>query len=485
MTPQLVDFNLDGHKDMIAATFEGTVFLIEGSPEGWKQPVHIKDVNDSNVRIQLYYDTDKDEYASVDRTNSEYEVVGDGHCTSVTAVDWDRDSDLDLVLGSLEGAVYLCINEGTPAAPKFSGRNQQIFAGKKPLRVDGGLSNPLCVDWNKDGKFDLICGGYEGGVYYFENSGTLTQPSFKEAQILVDRTGTHEAKVEFVDQQESISSQFVQGREGRPLGPMEKWHIDTVDYDQDGDLDILVGGLSTMQVAKPELNEAQQQELSKLVKEDKIVSGKINALFSALDAETENQKAIEDMLASGEYEKLAAEEKRLKSQISTYKPEPIHFQYLWLYRNRDHSSGSSSTSGHRPEANFTPGKFGVHAAFDSATAMPGERVNLKLTLHIPEGFHIYGSGNNTFPTTLKFRDMDGLVIDKLPEIPVGEFNFDPVSKKNSTWLEGVVELECQVTVPDDFEAATIQGTVNYMMCDRKYCRPPAKTNFKASLTIAK
>lgn len=76
MTPQLVDFNSDGHKDMIAATFEGTVFLIEGSPDGWKQPVHIKDVNGSNIRIQFYYDTDKGEYASVDRTNSGYEVFG-------------------------------------------------------------------------------------------------------------------------------------------------------------------------------------------------------------------------------------------------------------------------------------------------------------------------------------------------------------------------------------------------------------------------
>ena len=81
--------------------------------------------------------------------------------------------------------------------------------------------------------------------------------------------------------------------------------------------------------------------------------------------------------------------------------------------------------------------------------------------------------------------MDGLVIDELPEIPVGEFNLDPVPKKNSTWLEGVVELECQVTVPDGFEAAASQGTVSNMMCDRKYCRPPAKTNFEATLTIAK
>lgn len=144
-----------------------------------------------------------------------------------------------------------------------------------------------------------------------------------------------------------------------------------------------------MQVAKPELNEAQQQDLAKLVKENKIVSGKISGLFSAFAAEPENQKAIEDLLASAQYQKLAAEENHLKFQITAYKPERNHFQCLWLYRNREYSSGSSSTTGQRPEANFRPGKFGVHAAFASAAAMRGERVNSKLLLRIPRGAHLW------------------------------------------------------------------------------------------------
>jgi len=100
MTPQLVDLNGDGYQDMIMATFEGTAFVVEGSRKGWKKPAHIVDENDTNVRIAMYYDNEKGDYATVDRSTDDYESDENHHMTSVALVDWDDDGDLDLILGA-------------------------------------------------------------------------------------------------------------------------------------------------------------------------------------------------------------------------------------------------------------------------------------------------------------------------------------------------------------------------------------------------
>jgi hypothetical protein len=52
-----------------------------------------------------------------------------------------------------------------------------IYDGGSPLDI-GGESAPAVIDWNNDGKMDLLLGGYGGYVWLFLNQGTDLDPVF-------------------------------------------------------------------------------------------------------------------------------------------------------------------------------------------------------------------------------------------------------------------------------------------------------------------
>ncbi len=56
----------------------------------------------------------------------------------------------------------------------------QIVANGVPINVGvGGNASPFFVDWNEDGKQDLLLGQYYGGkVRFYENIGTHFNPVF-------------------------------------------------------------------------------------------------------------------------------------------------------------------------------------------------------------------------------------------------------------------------------------------------------------------
>ena len=55
----------------------------------------------------------------------------------------------------------------------------RIKAGNSAMKVDASTSVPCVVDWNGDGKKDLLVGCfYDGNVYLYLNSGTNNSPVF-------------------------------------------------------------------------------------------------------------------------------------------------------------------------------------------------------------------------------------------------------------------------------------------------------------------
>ncbi len=64
------------------------------------------------------------------------------------------------------------------ATPKFTAPIR-IKANGVDMKVDTYTSVPCVVDWNQDGKKDLLVGSFfYGNVYFFNNSGTNTIPVF-------------------------------------------------------------------------------------------------------------------------------------------------------------------------------------------------------------------------------------------------------------------------------------------------------------------
>ena len=61
-----------------------------------------------------------------------------------------------------------------------------LEANGSPINVGyGGNASPFVVDWNGDGKQDLLLGQFDGGrVRYYENIGTNFAPAFGDSAYL-------------------------------------------------------------------------------------------------------------------------------------------------------------------------------------------------------------------------------------------------------------------------------------------------------------
>ncbi len=131
--------------------------------------------------------------------------------------DFDGDGDLDLLCGEfLDGFTYF-ENVGTRRAPKYAaGRRLKTPAGE-PLVMDLQMITPTAIDWDGDGDTDLIVGGEDGRVAWVENTGRVADglPLFLPPRYF--RQEADEVKV------------------GALAAPA------SVDWDGDGDTDLIVG----------------------------------------------------------------------------------------------------------------------------------------------------------------------------------------------------------------------------------------------------
>ena len=169
---------------------------------------------DGYVRIYLNTGTDADPAFS-GYTNLQVGVTSwdAGYTSTPYIVDWNNDGKKDVICGEDSGRIWLLINVGTDASPIFSGASY-ILNGATTLDV-GSRCSPVAADWNNYGKKDLVVGEYSGTVYYFENIGTDAAPAFNGSVLL--QAGGAVLDVEYYAR------------------------IDVVDWDNDGVLDLMSG----------------------------------------------------------------------------------------------------------------------------------------------------------------------------------------------------------------------------------------------------
>jgi len=110
-------------------------------------------------------------------------------CAAGTAkpeiVDWNNDGKKDVLCGDNDGYVHLLLNTGMDENPVFS-NDDYVMDGSGRLYVgDVGRASPVVVDWNMDGKKDLIVGELYGGLFYYENKGTDADPVFNGYTALI------------------------------------------------------------------------------------------------------------------------------------------------------------------------------------------------------------------------------------------------------------------------------------------------------------
>lgn len=153
--------------------------------------------------------------------NHEQGVVADVGSRAVPfMVDWNNDGKKDLLAGSGNGMVWLYLNEGADEAPRFM-NGKAIAVNASSLKVSGNAA-PFVADWNNDGKKDLLVGESSGRVRLFINTGNDESPLFASA------------------------GNVVQGLPVRARGGDLRVDEDAVpfvtDFNLDGTKDLLVGG---------------------------------------------------------------------------------------------------------------------------------------------------------------------------------------------------------------------------------------------------
>lgn len=197
--PNPVDWDGDGKMDLIAANFIDTVFFLRNNGAGFDKPQPLLKMDLCMIQPRV--------------------------------VRWHKDGRPSLVIGEEDGRVAFAGN----LAPK--GQMPRLapltyLEQVDPYLKSGALSRPVAVDWNGDGKLDLIAGNSAGYVQYFENTGTKQQPQFEDRGYL-------KAAGKVIRR--------MAGPNGSVQGPAEeKWGYSNpavIDWDLDGKLDVLVNDI--------------------------------------------------------------------------------------------------------------------------------------------------------------------------------------------------------------------------------------------------
>jgi hypothetical protein len=233
------------------------------------------------------------------------------------AVDYDGDGDLDMLIGNIIGQVVLIENVGTRQAPKWSTARRTLEAGGKQIVVGrgdhGNDSGPTTADWDGDGKWDLLVGGGDAVVKWFRNIGTSTAPSFEAGRILVE-AAAHEP--------------IPHGGQPKRSGGRAKVHA--VDYDGDGDLDLLVGDYFTQLGPEPELTAEQAAEKAELRKQRDGISERLS-----LD------------MTDDERTKLSEEYGAIYDRLRKLEVERKPVGFVWLYERKGSPVAASHRGGQR------------------------------------------------------------------------------------------------------------------------------------------
>ena len=99
-------------------------------------------------------------------------------------VDWNDDGRYDLVGGGLDGKIRLYINEAVTGSAHF---RQEILlqVGSQDLVVPTGRASVAVGDVNNDGRKDLVVGNTEGQLLYYLNIGTDSTPVLNSAALIL------------------------------------------------------------------------------------------------------------------------------------------------------------------------------------------------------------------------------------------------------------------------------------------------------------
>jgi hypothetical protein len=330
----LVDLDGDGIPDLLSGSWPGEIYFFRGLGKGeFAAPVKLKDKAGKTINVGGGLRKGAGEMILVagdarhEQKGGKSFIVYEGEwievppdkqagitgtASSVHAVDWDGDGRIDLLVGDIGGNVYLLPNEGTAKRHAF-GKERQLQAGGQPLRVAGD-AGPFACDWDGDGKLDLLVGAGDGSVWFFRNIGTVKAPELA-------------AGVQLVPPGEALFGPDAPKEPRRGI----RAKVCAVDWDGDGRLDLLVGDFATQRPDRPPPTPAEQAEHDKLRKELASLQGRFTKLISRVHGPGQIKvKEEKDSLQK----ELQEVRERLQAIYAKIPAEFDNHGWVWLFQRR-------------------------------------------------------------------------------------------------------------------------------------------------------
>lgn len=230
VTPFSVDWDGDGDEDLIAGNSAGDLAFIEnlsggGNPK-WNAPALLKSGN-TPIHIQA------GENGSIQ-----------GPCeakwgyTVPTVADWDHDGRLDIIINSIWGEIVWYKNTGdvTKLQGPFKMKVEWQNTPAKPAwnwwdpgvtdLVTQWRTSPVAIDWNQDGLTDLVMLDHEGFLCFFERFQKGSECWLKPGKRLFYQINQDQTELLRLNEKQA-------GASGRRKFCFSDW-------DHDGDLDIIM-----------------------------------------------------------------------------------------------------------------------------------------------------------------------------------------------------------------------------------------------------
>ena len=342
-----MDLDGDGITDVLSGSWPGELFLFRGKGKGeFEKPVKLKDKNSKTINIGGGIRREQDGSILVTgdgkfetKDGKQYVVYEDQRievdpktggginatASAVHAVDYDGDGRLDLLVGDIGGNVYLIPNEGT---------NQKwAFGQHKPLPCAGGVvkvegdAGPFVADWAGNGSPDLLVGSGDGSVWVYYN----TAPKGKPMQLAAGKQLLPPAAEQYGEKSPAEPTRGMRAK------------VCVADWNGDGRPDLLLGDFAYLKARPVQLTPEQQAQVDK----DKAARAEVQKRYSEVVQKYMDRQARQKRTAE-EQEKLQkelGEASKQYSELSAKVPqETENHGWVWLFLRKPAEQANAGTA---------------------------------------------------------------------------------------------------------------------------------------------
>lgn len=327
-----MDLDGDGKLDLLSGSWPGAIYFFRGKGKSdFEAPQKIKDkegellepgggIDESGdillIRGEASFENTKEGtivfYRGKRLKNTSDNPIGlTGCATAVHAADWNGDGVFDLIVGDVQGRVWLVPNEGTAKKYAF-GKPRLLEADSKQLNVPHGDAGPCVADWDGDGKLDLIVGAGDGSVWFYRNLGDAKAPKLAAGRMLA-KPGKTVVEPAWVP---CVTRRGIRAK------------VCVVDWNGDGRLDLLVGDFAMQRPNRPEPTPAERAEQDRIRKELKTVQERYSTLSDKLQG-PKRERNLENRKKLGD--EIQQVDKKMWELQKKLPPDFEEHGWVWLY----------------------------------------------------------------------------------------------------------------------------------------------------------